>query len=330
MRFRKTAKFATASGLLLSVLATVIPAPAAAHGAEAKDFFTIVHLSDTQYYSEQHPAIFRRQTEWVAANAEKEHIVFVTHTGDVVQNGGTGNAGEWTAANAAMSILDGAVPWGAAPGNHDYDEVSGPFAPATEFVKRFGPARFRNAPWYGGYSANGINSYQIISYRKWKLLILHLEADAPDESIEWARSVLAKNPGPPVILSTHIYLHDRDRARAKSAYFRRGGNSGEEVFRKLVHRELRIFLVLSGHWAKRGGEHHQFSSNERGAKVAELMADYQARPRGGDGWLRLLKFIPSKKTIEVRTYSPLLDRFENDPDSRFEIPWDPDGNSRRP
>jgi hypothetical protein len=40
----------------------------------------------------------------------------------------------------------------------------------------------------------------------------------------------------------------------------------------------------------------------------QLLFNAQWAPQGGDGWLRLLEFQPDGKTIEVKTYSPHLDR----------------------
>ena len=39
---------------------------------------------------------------------------------------------------------------------------------------------------------------------------------------------------------------------------------------------------------------------------------------GGDGWLRYLEFSPAQNVIRVRTYSPKLDRYEDDQDSQFD------------
>ena len=332
---------------LLAALCAYAAEPAAEDGGvtpsqrssvlPAGDFFTVVHLSDTQYYSEKFPDLFMKQTQWIRENAAKEHIVFVTHTGDIVQSGAD-SAAEWDVADKAMSQLGEvtpprrkdldtvgggeSVPWGIALGNHDYDKVSGPVAPATVFVKRFGPARFRNEAWYGGYSENGLNSYQFITYKDTKLVILHLEADAPDAALAWADGVLKKHSELKAIVATHIYLHDVMHARPKKAHFRLGGNSAEKIWATFVKTHPQVFMVLSGHWAAGSGEWHQSSQNDAGKKVHELVADYQSRPHGGDAMLRLIRFYPAAHRIEVRTYSPALGIFFDGPDSRFDLPWE--------
>ena len=59
-----------------------------------------------------------------------------------------------------------------------------------------------------------------------------------------------------------------------------------------------------------------------GARVVEMLADYQALHNGGDAWLRLLRFDPARGEIQVRTYSPALKDFKTDPKHQFVVPWD--------
>ena len=54
----------------------------------ASDEFRVVLLPDTQLYSESHPEIYAAQTQWVKDRAEPDHIKFVIHLGDIVQNPG--------------------------------------------------------------------------------------------------------------------------------------------------------------------------------------------------------------------------------------------------
>lgn len=47
-----------------------------------------------------------------------------------------------------------------------------------------------------------------------------------------------------------------------------------------------------------------------------MLSNYQMLPSGGDGWLRVLKFRPSEKNLEVRTYSRWLEKFDPNRNSR--------------
>ncbi|MCL5742908.1 MAG: metallophosphoesterase [Acidobacteria bacterium] len=285
-----------------------------------RDAFSIIALPDTQLYSETYPRIFEAQTSWIKRNRSREHIAFVTHLGDIVQNGGR-NPTEWKRARRAMYLLDGVVPWGVDIGNHDYDRPNDPQGAAQTFLASFGPAHFRGRAWYGGSSTNGLNCFQLVSIGHTRLVILHLEADIPDAAIGWAEAVLKRHPDRQAIISTHIYLDDRSHARTGKAYFRPQGNSGELIWQKLVRKQPQIFMVLCGHWGEAGGEWHQISTNDAGHPVLEVLSDYQRRNHGGDGWLRILKFLPRKQEIHVRTYSPTLNRYATGKQGHFTLPW---------
>jgi len=306
-------------GTVLALLGGVACArPAGGTGVQRP--FSIVMLPDTQRYSEKRPDLFFAQTNWIKRNRDKENIVFVTHVGDLVQNRSKAPS-EWKVADEAMAVLDGVVPYGIAIGNHDYDrDVGVRKGVATMFLRHFDPGRrFRGRPWYGGASSNGLNSYQLFSGGGVDFVILHLEVDAPDDALEWAKGVLDQYPARSAIVTTHVYLRGRHGVgRDTRREYRKDGNSGEQIWQKLIRGRSQIFLVLCGHVAT---EYHQVSENDAGARVLEVLADYQERENGGDGWLRIIRFVPSRREIQVRTYSPSLDRFEADPDSQFTFPW---------
>lgn len=280
--------------------------------------FSIVVLPDTQFYAESYPKTFLAQTKWVAANAEKLNVRFVTHVGDVVQNGGAlspgGNAREWKLADRAMATLDKTgVPYSVALGNHDYDGVDETQS-ADSFAQYFGRKRYADQDWYGGSSKDQRNHYQIFSAGKWQFLHVTVEWEAPDAAIKYAQSVINAHPGLPVLLTTHAYLEpDGQRSHAPTTT---RGNSGEEIYRKLVRKNPEVVMVFSGHYS---GEAHRASSNVAGTRVFELLSDYQSRPQGGEGFLRILKFRPGQNRIDVLTYSPTLKQYERDADSQFSL-----------
>ena len=304
----------------LSLIAVLLGL-ASCQGRVDREPFTIVMLPDTQFYAWKYTKYFHDQTEWIRQNVEKENIVFVTHVGDVVQSGDEVPE-EWKVADEAMSRLDGVAPWGVAIGNHDYDRGE-PTGRAGAFRRFFGPQRFAAQPWYGGDSPNELNSYQFFGGGAREFLILHLETSVPDAAIRWVEGVLQRHPGAPTIVSTHIYMSDRTKGRTQENYYRKDvGNSGEAIWNKLIKKHSQIFMVLCGHWGGAGGEWHQVSTNEAGQPVLEILADYQKRENGGDGWLRIMTFMPAENEIRVRSYSPSLDRWETDEDSEFVLPLD--------
>lgn len=291
--------------------------------------FTIVMLPDTQRYSEKRPDLFFAQTEWVKANRDRENIVFVTHVGDLVQNRSK-KPQEWKVADEAMAVLDGVVPYGITIGNHDYDSDDGvKKGVATMYLEHFQPdRRFKGCAGYGGSSPNGLNSYHLVSGGGVDFIMLHLEVDAPDDALAWAGGVLEQHPARAAIVSTHTYMkHSKGEGRETRREYRKDGNSGDEIWEKFIRRRPQIFMVLCGH-VTRLEEYRQFSRNDAGADVLEMLADYQGRENGGDGWLRLIRFVPAAHEIQVRTYSPTLQRFETDENSEFSVPWFPPAGTR--
>ncbi|GAB5443916.1 MAG: hypothetical protein Fues2KO_42650 [Fuerstiella sp.] len=276
--------------------------------------FSVALLPDTQIYAEQFPEIFETQTQWLADNAALQNIAFVSHIGDVVDH--PDSLLEWQRADQAMDTLDGVVPYSVLPGNHDFDPQNS-HGNADNFTTFFGADRYSQYGWYGGASSDELNHYQYFSGGGFDFLHLTLEWEPRPSSVAWARQILNNHPTTPTILSTHAYLDDAD-GRSTTATTS-DGLSGDQIYQQIVRDAPQIFLVMNGHFP---GEAHQTSFNDAGLPVFELMADYQNRPNGGDGWLQLLNFRPDLDRIDVSTYSPALDQFETDSDSQFSFFFD--------
>jgi hypothetical protein len=311
--------------LLFLLLAGGCGRPAAAPTQQQP--FSMVLLPDTQYYSQRWPDLFFAQTNWIKKNRDKENIVFVMHLGDLVQNRSF-RPSEWKVADKAMAVLDGVVPYGVAIGNHDYDSQEALHSGlqegiATMYLQHFDPEkRFKDQPGYGGASSNRLNSYHLLSAGGIDLLILFLEHHPSDEALEWARGVLAQFPDRWVIVALHSYLLGLDGI-GRDHRRREVGNSGEMVWDKFIRSQPRVFMVVCGH-VGRADEYHQISYNDAGGQVLEMLVCYQRRRRGGDGWLRIIRFVPSRREMQMRTFSPVLDQFETDANSEFVVPWEPE------
>ena len=94
--------------------------------------FSIVVLPDTQHYSECYPGIFTNQTQWIVDNQDRLNIKFVIHEGDIVED--ADNDTQWMSANKSMSVLDGKIPYGILPGNHDENVTLGCTPPNTKSI----------------------------------------------------------------------------------------------------------------------------------------------------------------------------------------------------
>ena len=55
--------------------------------------------------------------------------------------------------------------------------------------------------------------------------------------------------------------------------------------------------------------------------VAQLLANYQDGPDGGQGYLRLLRFDPRAREVHVTTYSPALDLSLGDDENDFSFAY---------
>jgi hypothetical protein len=269
--------------------------------SEPKSDFALVVLPDTQFYARDYPEIFESQTQWIVNQKDARHVVFVSHVGDITQSWNV--VREWRLADKAMSVLDGEVPYGVLPGNHDDPKMFNLYFPFT---------RFEDQVWYGGhYGLDNNNSYQLFSAAGMDFVILHLEYQPSEAVLEWADEILEKHSQRRAIVTTH-YLLDYDGFRSPE---------GEQIYQTLVDNP-NLFLFLCGHIhfeVKR-------TDNVNGRPVHQLLADYQTRLNGGDGWLRILKFIPEENKIYVETYSPWLDEYETDANSQFELDYEMTGD----
>lgn len=308
--------------------------------------FSIVVIPDTQGMIEDpNDTMVNQMMDWVVSQKDELNIEFVTQLGDIVQDGS--QLDEWQRADGAFDRLDGVVPYSFALGNHDYAETFNMGSSTENYENYFGSARFSGYAWYGGTGPGGTNHYQIFEAGSRRFLHLSLEFEVPgsvgDPStpLGWARDIIESNPGLPTIISTHSYLWDqpgdegRFPASARMGYIEDSsgnktypGTSGQGIFEALVEPYPQVFMVLNGHWHLgedgEDGEYHQVSINSAGLPVYEMLSDYQDYPAGGQGWLRIIEFVPeggagNEDRINVRTYSPVLDRYQTDANSQFQF-----------
>ena len=273
----------------------------------SKENFTIIVLPDTQHYSEKHPQIFDNQTQWITENREKLNIVFVTHLGDIVNQWSDLNS--WKDANSSMSKLNDNVPWGILPGDQD----GAPYIEnLANYNTYFGYETFSDKNWYGGAYSNGnTNNYQLFSAGGDDYVIIHIQYAPSDDILIWASDIINQYSNRRVIISTHDYM--------AGFGINLRSDVGEGIWQHLVkpHSD-QIFLVLCGHWPEEGRR----KDTVGGFVVHQLLADYQFRANGGNGWLRILEFSPLQDQIFVKTYSPYLDKYETDLDSEFTLNHD--------
>jgi len=288
--------------------------------------FTIIAMPDTQHYVDNggaNAANFYAQTQWIVANKDALNIRFVTGLGDITENGNTFDS-EWQIANTAYTTIENPVttnlpegiPFGLGVGNHDQTPFAGGDTASTaKFNQYFGINRFAGRSYYGGqHGIDNDNSYQLFSGGGMDFVIIHMEYDTtPLPSVlAWADSVLQTHSNRRAIVTTH-WMVGMGHPAPFSA-------QGAAIYNELKDRP-NLFMLLGGHVHTEGRRRDTFE----GRTVHSILSDYQSRPNGGNGLLRIMTFSPANNTISVKTYSPSLAQFETDFDSQFTLSYDMSG-----
>lgn len=304
-------------------------------GGGTGDPFTIVALPDTQNYTySNRQGTMTQQTQWVVSTRNSLNTAMVIHLGDLVSN--FDNLTQWGYTSDAFKVLDdAAVPNTVVGGNHDFDTATGAF---SQYDAYFPPSRYANKVWtpntatYGGYLGQNLfgpdpvdrrnmDNFALFSAGGRDFLVLNLEWETPQVTLDWAAKVLAAHPNRIAILSTHSFV--QINGLRNTVPQRSGGIPAETVWNTFVSQQCSIKLVLNGHYHDGNlGEASRSDLNSCGQPVQQILTDYQDRANGGDGWLRYYTFSPSAGTMTATTYSPKLDQFETDADSSFTLPFD--------
>jgi hypothetical protein len=311
---------------------------AAASAAPAD--FTFVVFPDTQYMvssdlrHDRDVPMWKSMCEWVVANRGAQNIRAVLSVGDVTDHA---DPAEFGVASAGYRLLEAAgIPCVPIVGNHDYDLGPGNGTgygarnrKVNAFDAAFGPARFTGKSWYGGsLDDSDANYYVTIEAEGSRFLVVALELFARPRAVEWAAQVIDDHPGADVIILTHGYMQPngtlikRWQSGGPGIYGLEDGCDGEELWDRLVRRKPRTIAVICGH--RSGPPHvaHRTDTGDRGNAVHGVLFDYQGANRG-DGWVGLLRFRPSLRTIEVssyRTYAP--SGLGGDPEApAVTLPW---------
>lgn len=282
--------------------------------------FTIAVLPDTQHYSEKYPDTYLAQTKWLVENQKARNIASVLHLGDITNHNAPA---EWENAVKAMRVLDGKLPYFFVPGNHDYSDKGGCKDRTTLLNDYFPVANYRDRATFGGtYDKEPDrleNSFHLFSVEGRKFLVLGLEFGPRKDVVRWANEVVAKYKDREAILITHAYIYyDDTRYNWKKYGADQRWNphnypvakatdddvtDGEELWTNLISKHENFILTLNGH-VLGDGLGRFVSATPAGREVQQLLVNFQMRPKGGDGWLRLLEFRPDGKTVQVYDYSP--------------------------
>ena len=307
---------------------------------ESPDSFSMILLGDPQTYTKFtfNQPIFELMTAWTAAHKDVLNIKATLCTGDLVDkndyflpscpkykqvNGNTPSMDMWQSVARSFSRLDGVMPYIIATGNHDYGIISAENR-NSHFNKYF--PILKNKCWKDclvsttpngqGYMSLENAAYEFDDKNWGKLLVIALEFAPRDCVLTWAKALTKsdKYKAHKVIVITHSILETNKnvvKICEKEGYKLPDPNWGKDVLEKLVSDSENIKLVLCGH----SGDITRFQSKlDYKTKANRVVPIVMFNPQscggwdanGGDGWLRIMEFMPDGKTISMRTYSPLF------------------------
>jgi predicted phosphodiesterase len=269
---------------------------------------TLVVFPDTEGYAGRRPEIMNTMTRWTAEQIAKRNIQAVLHVGDVTNDN---LAHEWNNARKAFDLIEDKIPYVLAAGNHDYDGTPGRLTHMNDVFK---VETMQKWPGFGGVFEAGKleNHFQFVTLHGQKWLVLSLEMGPRKDVVAWANTILEKHRTTPAIILTHAYLcydnlrydHRRGKERATPYNFYGEGADGEMLWNQLIRRHPNTRLVICGHLSSAYVGYRK-DEGDYGNVVHQMLVDYEKLRGGGMGFLRLLEFLPDRKTVQVRTYSPV-------------------------
>ena len=304
--------------------------------------FSMILLGDPQGYEKYalNQPLFDLCTAWVADNLENLNIKAVLCTGDLVEQNENiirnrkmldqTSREMWESVSKAFVRLDNKVPYIISAGNHEYGYKK------AENGKTHFPEYFpfeRNTTWRDLCvsalpNRNGIPSLENAAFEfnepNWgRILVITTEFVPRDEVLEWAKNLAASEryKDSKVIFMTHGYMEsgfppEGGAVREAENYSITPKNVGTQIWEKLLRPSSNISLLICGHTGNGNSKYednvgYRIDKNLAGKDVHQMMFNVQflgggPEGNGGDGWVRILEFMPDGKTIKVRTYSPLF------------------------
>jgi hypothetical protein len=293
------------------------------HGGGSGADFSIIVLPDAQFYSAETnggtAAMFRAQTDWIVAHRESLNVAYVVQAGDIVNDGDSDSAQWENAVNAMYALEDTArthlpfgIPYGITVGNHDQTPNGDPAGTTEYYSAYFGPSHFSGRPYYGGhYGSNNDSHFDLFSSGGMDFISITIEYGTTSNVpvLDWADGLLKAYPARQGIVVSHNLIGPGEQA---------AWQNGTQTLYDALKDNPNLFLMLCGHASGEGKRTDVF----QGATVHTLLADFQNRTHGGDGWLRVLEVSPATNQIRVKTFSPVLDSLETDSNSQFTLPYE--------
>lgn len=295
-------------------------------------------IPDTQSFFETDngtdPLLLYKIFDWVK---DKENgIDFMIQNGDITEDN---DPEMWKMAKDLFYSLDGELPYTYALGNHDMGSKPGKRADTrnTGLANMYMDlSNLSSCGLVANYPTNRIdNLAHVVNINGIDFLIISLEFGPRAETIDWADSIMDVYPDHKVIINTHAYTYsdntrigEGDKWNPHSYGLNNDGDiiyDGEELWANSFRKHKNIIMVVSGHILN-GGTGTLVSKGDNGNNVCQMLANYQRGVKGmgnGDkGYIRVISYYPRSNRIEVKTYSPILDKYLTSKENQFTINLD--------
>lgn len=306
--------------------------------------FTMVVFGDPQGYNKYdiNQPLYELSTCWIADNVRNLNIEAVLFTGDLIEqneqivmnrsmlNQTSKQMWEWS--SHCLERLDNKVPYIIAGGNHEYGYTRGDegFTHYPEYYTAERNSKTAEHLVAAMPNRTGVMSLENSAWefkeRHWgDMLVICTEFAPRDTVLTWAKGLCDSDryKNHTVILLTHTLLRETTAEYTDNENYKlQPRNWGKQVWEKLIYPCRNIRLAICGHTghpAEVAGSAEDFidntayrqDMNSAGKTVHQMMFNIQClgggwEGNGGDGWLRLLEFMPDGKTIKASTYSALF------------------------
>ena len=278
---------------------------------KASDGWTLAFIPDPQKLSTNGDGNYDDLIQYVVDQKQARNIKMVLQIGDSVDRGNSNS--QWAIADAAMSILDGKLPYLVSIGNHDYDDDKGIVRAATRFDAAYPIASFRNTNHFidDVYPTNSThNTAARITVGSYQYLFINIEHLPRTDAIAWANSIATNYGGSAdyIIVATHNLLDPSGNREADAEL--------TALWDNFLSQHSKIRLVLCGHVGGTGG----VVSRRTDGLVHQHMLNYQTDTGNNfnnSALVRFYHFNQSNHQVAVTTYNPITDTSLTDSQNQF-------------
>lgn len=273
--------------------------------------YSFAVVGDTQHVTQNNPQNLSKIYQWLLDNRESKKIQHVLGLGDITNANETA---QWETAQAAISLLNGKLPYILIRGNHDNSANMNKYLGTPAYYEQLASTGESGVFEEGKFD----NSYTTLTVGAHKYLIIGLDFGAKDNVLRWANNIVGKYPDHKVIVLTHGYLVNTGErlntgvAACPSSYDSTL-NDANDMWERFISQHENIFLVLSGHKAADDIVSVQHVG-VNGNIVTEFLInpqtlDLKYKSMGGLGLVAMFYVSEDGSKISVQYYSTIHDKF---------------------